>query len=139
MRERLECGEAQVDTCEGFEPSASPPPSTHPAPRPASPLFKSETFLPGDVAEKFPSPCTRGFSSASEPAAFLNRFCHLSSPSVTPPSRRLELTSQTLKRTSRRFCAKDSRAESVPCFLETVDRTGERMRMWEYRNDFIFP
>ena len=105
----------------------------------ASSLFKSETFLPGDVAEKFPSPCTRGFSSASEPAAFLNRFCRLPSPSVTPPSRRLELTSQTLKRTSRRFCAKDSRAESVPCFLETVDRKGERMRKWKYRNDFIFP
>lgn len=55
---------------------------------PASPLFKSEAVLPRDVSEKFSSPCTRGFSSASEPAAIRNRFCHIPSPSVTLPSRR---------------------------------------------------
>lgn len=47
---------------------------------PANSLFKSEAFLPGDVAKKFFSPCTRGFSSASEPAAIRNRFGHLPSP-----------------------------------------------------------
>ena len=126
-----------TDTCQGFGPSALPPtsplllPTFHPPPplAPASPLFKSEAFLLGDVAEKFSSPCTRGFSSASEPAAFLNRFCHLPSPSVTPPSRRLELTSQTLRETPRDFVQKTVEQSHIPASWKPLIAPGKNEKV----------
>lgn len=87
---------------------------------PASPLFKNEAFLLGDVVEKFsPAPAHVGSPAPQN----LRRFATDSATSPVQVSRLqpgvFELTSQTLREPPRDIFAKGSRAESNPRSSDT--------------------
>lgn len=110
----------------------------HPSPQLVSYLKVRHSFR--ETWQKSSSAPAHVSSSAPQDLLLLFATDSVTSPArVTPPSRRLELTSPTLREPPGDLFAKDSRGGSNPCFLKIIHRTGARMKKQGCSNDFIFP